>query len=164
MVAKAGLFPHWIMNDGVFEKTFHVGWANVDLNGHLRNTSYIDLAVDVRLFYFEENGFPVTAFHKYGFGPVIMSDEIRYYREVRLLEEIRVNLRLAGLSSDVSRFKLRQEIFRSDGVLAAALTSVGGWLSFETRKLTLPPPKVAEIWAGLPRTDDFEELPSSIKK
>jgi acyl-CoA thioester hydrolase len=152
------------MGDEIFSKTFNVGWADVDLNGHLRNTAYIDLAVDVRLFYFESNGFSVSDFQKYGFGPVIMSDEIMYYREVRLLEEIRVDLRLAGVSPDVSRFRLRQDIVRSDGVLAARLTSTGGWLSFETRKLTLPPQPVGDMWSNLTRTHDFQELPSSIKK
>jgi acyl-CoA thioester hydrolase len=147
----------------VFEKTFHVGWADVDLNGHLRNTAYIDLAVDVRIFYFEKNGFPVAEFHRQRFGPVMMRDEIDYRRELHLLETIRVNLLLDGVSHDASRFRLRQDIFKSDGSLAAKLISTGGWLSFDTRKLIVPPPQVAEMWSNLTRTEDFEELPSSIK-
>lgn len=147
----------------IFEKTFHVGWADVDLNGHLRNTAFIDLAVDVRIFYFEANGFPVKEFHRQRFGPVMMRDEIDYRREVRLMEMIRVNLLLDGVSQDVSRFRLRQDIFKSDGSLAAKLVSTGGWLSFDTRKLVVPPPQVAEMWSNLTRTEDFEELPSSIK-
>ncbi|HMO82263.1 MAG TPA: thioesterase family protein [Pyrinomonadaceae bacterium] len=147
----------------IFEKTFHVGWADVDLNGHLRNTAYIDLAVDVRLFYFEANGFPVSEFNRQRFGPVMMRDEIDYRREVQLLETIRVNLLLDGVSQDVSRFRLRQDIVKSDGSLAAKLVSTGGWLSFDTRKLIVPPPQVAEMWSNLTRTEDFEELPSSIK-
>lgn len=147
----------------IFEKTFHVGWADVDLNGHLRNTAFIDLAVDVRIFYFEANGFPVKEFNRQRFGPVMMRDEIDYRREVRLMEMIRVNLLLDGVSQDVSRFRLRQDIFKSDGSLAAKLVSTGGWLSFDTRKLVVPPPQVAEMWSNLTRTEDFEELPSSIK-
>ena len=54
----------------IFEKTFHVGWANVDFNGHLGNTSFMDLAVDVRMFYFAENGFPIQEFQRQRFGPV----------------------------------------------------------------------------------------------
>lgn len=148
----------------IFERTFHVGWADVDLNGHLRNTAYIDIAVDVRLFYFEANGFPVTEFHRQRFGPVMMKDEIEYRREVRLMEEVRVNLLLDGVSRDVSRFRLRQDIFKSDGTLAAKLISTGGWLSFDTRKLIIPPSKVVEMWSSLERSENFEELPSSIKK
>jgi acyl-CoA thioester hydrolase len=152
------------MTATAFEKTFHVGWADVDLNGHLRNTAFIDLAVDVRIFYFEANGFPVTEFHRRRFGPVMMRDEIDYRRELHMMEDIRIDLKLAGVSADVSRFRLRQDMFKSDGTLAARLFSTGGWLSFDTRKLIVPPPEVADMWAKLIRTEDFEELPSSIKK
>jgi hypothetical protein len=40
-----------------FSRTFHVRWGGMDLNVHLRNTAYLDTAVDVRLMYFAENGF-----------------------------------------------------------------------------------------------------------
>jgi acyl-CoA thioester hydrolase len=64
----------------VFEKTFHVGWANVDFNGHLGNTSYLNPAVDVRMFFFAENGFSIQEFQHQRFGPVILKDEISYSR------------------------------------------------------------------------------------
>ena len=74
----------------VFEKTFHVGWANVDFNGHLGNTSYLNLAVDVRMFFFAENGFPIQEFQRQRFGPVILKDEISYFKEMYLLDKIRI--------------------------------------------------------------------------
>lgn len=150
------------MNE-IFERTFKVGWAHVDLNGHLRNTAYIDLAVDVRLMYFEANGFPVSEFGRLGFGPVIGRDEIDYRREVRLMENVTIDLLLDGVAADASRFRLRQDIRRSDGTHAARLISVGGWLSFATRKLIVSPQKVIEIWTGLKRTENFEVLPSSVR-
>lgn len=42
----------------MFEETIHVGWAQVDLNAHMRNSAYLDVAVDVRLRNFAANGFP----------------------------------------------------------------------------------------------------------
>ncbi len=152
------------MNSQLFEKTFHVGWADVDMNGHLANTAYIDLAVDVRLFFFEANGFSVMEFHRQGFGPVMRRDEIEYYRECRLLDNIRITLKLAGLSEDGSRFRIRQDFYHFDDTLAATLHSTGGWLSSRERKLIAPPAEIVEMWNKLVRTDDFEILPSSIKK
>jgi acyl-CoA thioester hydrolase len=147
----------------IFEKTFHVGWANVDFNGHLGNTSFLDLAVDVRMFYFAENGFPVSEFQRQRFGPVIMKDEITYYKEMYMLDKIRITFQSAGLSEDASRFRLRNDFFREDGKLAASLTTMGGWLSLQTRKLVVPPKKLSNAMQNLSRTDDFEVIKSSVK-
>jgi len=147
----------------IFEKTFHVGWAHVDFNGHLGNTSFLDLAVDVRMFYFAENGFPVSQFQRLKFGPVIMKDEITYFKEMYMLDRIRITFQGAGLSDDATRFKLRNDFFREDGKLAASLTTAGGWLSLETRKLIVPPKKLADAMRRLVQTDDFEVIKSSIK-
>jgi acyl-CoA thioester hydrolase len=147
----------------IYEKTFHVGWANVDFNGHLGNTSFLDLAVDVRMFFFAENGFPVSEFQRLRFGPVIMKDEITYFKEMYMLDKIRITFQGAGMSDDASRFKLRNDFFREDDRLAASLTTNGGWLSFETRKLIVPPKKLANAMRGLARTDDFEVFSSSVK-
>jgi hypothetical protein len=43
------------------------------------------------------------------------------------------------------------------------VTSAGGWLSLETRRLSIPPEKLMELIASAPRSDDFAEIPSSIK-
>ena len=148
---------------GIFEKTFHVGWAHVDFNGHLGNTSFLNLAVDVRMFFFAENGFPVSEFQRLRFGPVIMKDEITYFKEMYMLDKIRITFQTAGLSEDATRFRLRNDFFREDGKLAASLTTTGGWLGFETRKLVVPPKKLANAMRNLARTEDFEVLRSSIK-
>jgi acyl-CoA thioester hydrolase len=147
----------------VFEKTFHVGWANVDFNGHLGNTSYLNLAVDVRMFFFAENGFPIQEFQRQRFGPVILKDEISYFKEMYLLDKIRITFLGAGISEDASKFRIRNEFFREDGKLAARLTTTGGWLSLETRKLIVPPQNLADVMKSLARTDDFEVLQSIIK-
>ena len=147
----------------IFEKTFHVGWANVDFNGHLGNTSFLDLAVDVRMFFFAENGFPIQEFQRRRFGPVILKDEISYFKEMYLLDKIRITFQGAGISEDASRFKIRNDFFREDGKLAARLTTTGGWLSFETRKLIVPPTELADAMKSLARTEDFEIFQSSIK-
>ncbi len=147
----------------IYEKTFHVGWANVDFNGHLGNTSFLDLAVDVRMFFFSENGFPVHEFQRQRFGPVIMKDEITYFKEMYMLDKIRITFQSAGISEDATRFRIRNEFFREDGKLAARLTTTGGWLSLETRKLIVPPKTLAKAMQSLARTEDFEVFQSSVK-
>ena len=147
-----------------FEKNFQVSWAQLDANGHMANTSYLAAVVDVRFMYFESKGFAPGDWVKHRIGPVVRSDVIDYFRELRLLEPYRINMLLAGLSDDCSRFRFRNEIFRADGELAARVTSLGGMLDLAARKLVPPPDALAAAIRALDRSDDFAPLDSSVKK
>ena len=140
-----------------------IGWQDMDMNGHMRNTAYLEKAVDVRLSYFATQGFPAAEFNRRRFGPVIMIDEVRYHREVGLLERLRGTLALSGLALDGSRFRLRNEFWRDDEQLAARIDSTGGWLDLDTRRLVPPVAELALALNMLGRTDDFAELPSSLR-
>jgi acyl-CoA thioester hydrolase len=145
-----------------FEKILYAGWGDIDFNNHMTNAAYMAKCVDVRMMYFTENGFGSRVLSEIGIGPVIMKDEIRYFREFALLDQIHVTMALAGMSSDGSRFLLRNELFRVDGTLAARVDSTGGWMDLNTRKLILPPPELLEALGGLHRAEDFKELKSSV--
>ena len=146
-----------------FEVSMTTGWQDMDMNGHMRNTAYLEKAVDVRLMWFARSGFDAAEFGRRRIGPVIMSDEIRYHRELGLLEPLRATLALAGAAEDGSRFRLRNEFYRADGALAARLDSTGGWLDLNARKLIPPPAEIAASLEALGRTDDFTVLPSSLR-
>lgn len=104
----------------------------------------------------------MSEFARLQLGPVVMRDQIDYFRECRLLDEITVTLALAGLSDDASRMMLRNEFFR-EGVLCARVTSTAGWFDLRQRKLVAPPPNLAEPLRALDRTDDFQALPGSAR-
>lgn len=142
-----------------FVRRFAVRWGDVDFNGHMRNTAYLDVSGDVRMLCFAAAGFPTSEFARLRFGPVVRRDELEYFRELRLLDEFSVSLVVAGLSEDGSRFRLRNEFGAADGARVARVTSDGGWLDLERRRLAPPPPELAGILLSLPRTDDFEMLP-----
>ncbi len=147
----------------MYAKTLYAGWADMDFNSHMKNTAFLDKSADVRQMYLIENGFPVEEFSRLRIGPVMMKDEVEYFKEVRLQQTIRVTYALAGIASDGSRFLLRHEIYRPDGELSARVTSLGGWLNLAERKLVAPPPALLSAMNALERTSDFVELPSSIK-
>ncbi len=143
----------------LFSATFQVGWGDLDANGHMRNTAYLDHSADTRMMYFASRGFSMREFEKLRFGPVVRRDEVEYFREMRLLEHVRVTLASVGLSADDARFRLRNEFFREDGRLVARVTSEGGWLDQSIRKLTAPPEALARCMREMARTEDFVELP-----
>lgn len=135
----------------------------MDFNSHMKNTAYLDKAADVRQMFLIENGFPVDEFLRLRIGPVVMKDEVEYFKEVGLQQEITVTYALAGHALDGSRFLLRHEIFRPDGNLSARVTSTGGWLNLAERKLVVPPRALLSAMNSLEKTRDFIVLPSSIK-
>jgi acyl-CoA thioester hydrolase len=147
----------------IFERQYTVGWTDVDVNGHLANTSYMGFAVNTRVAFFEANGFGPREFVRHQVGPVLKSDFVEYFREVTMLETVRVTVENGGHSEDGSRFRVVNNIYRSDGERVARITSIGGWLGLKERRLIEPPDKLKNAWHGLTRTEDFEELSSSIK-
>jgi acyl-CoA thioester hydrolase len=147
----------------IFEKQFEAGWRDVDANGHVANTSYVEYAVDMRVAFFASCGFPPQNFLKYGFGPVIKTDFVEYFRELMMLEKFSVTIENGGFSEDGSRFRVVNNIYKANRVHAARITSIGGWLDLNERRLTEPPEAIKDAWWSLPKTDDFEVLKSSIK-
>src|SRR5258706_13655073 len=137
-----------------FARPFRGGGGDMAFNRHMRNTAFLDRCGDVRMMYFQAHGFPMAEFERLRFGPVVQRDELDYLRELRLLEKIKVDLQLAGLSADGSRFRMRNQFFREDGALAARVTSSGGWLDFGARRLAPPPPELAAVLAALARSED----------
>lgn len=139
------------------------GWADMDANAHMASVAYLNKCVDSRMSFFTRSGFPATEFARRKVGPVVRRDEIDYFREVALLEPLTVTLMLGGVAPDGSRFRLINEVLRTDGKLAARVRSEGGWLDLTTRRLIAPPPEIFAALQRLPRSADFEELPSSLR-
>lgn len=147
-----------------FERVFRVRWGDMDFNGHMKNTGYLDMSGDVRMMYFDEQGFSMREFERLRIGPVIARDELEYFREMRLLQPVKVNFQVAGLSTDVSWFRFRNEFFRDDGKMVARVTSTGGWLGLESRRLVTPPEPLANIIRELMRSEDFQQLDPGVRK
>lgn len=142
----------------MFERTLYARWGDMDFNGHMKNTAYLDASADVRMMFFAANGFSMREFEQRRIGPVILRDELEYFRELRLLEPVRVTLEASGMSADGSKFRLVNQFYCKDGTRAVRVTSTGGWLDLGRRKLTVPPEELLRVMAQIDRTDGFEVL------
>lgn len=151
------------MINHVVSRRFLAGWADMDWNSHMANTAYLNKVVDARVLIIAEKGFPVEEFLRLRLGVVSLKDELEYKREVKWMEEIDINFSLAGLAPDGSRFKVQNEVRRTNGELAARIVSTGGFMDLDARRLVAPPPAVIEAYRSLPRTEDYVDLPSSVK-
>jgi acyl-CoA thioester hydrolase len=147
-----------------FEQRFQVGWGHFDSDARTRNIAYVDLAASVRLAYLAAAGFSINSFARMLFGPVIRLEELEYFHEPQMMDQVRVTLLLAGLSEDGSQFRLRNEFWSERGTLVARLTSLGGWIELRLRRYIVPPLDLVAALHALDRTVDFECLPAARPK
>jgi acyl-CoA thioester hydrolase len=145
-----------------FEQTLTVGWRDLDANGHMANTAYLDKSVDVRAAYMASRGVTVAELQRLRVGPFAMRDELQYRREFVFEDTVRATLEVAGLADDGSRWRLRNAFFRDDDLAAEVLT-LGAWVDLTQRKLIAPDEELREVFRSLDQTRDFEVLPSLVR-
>jgi acyl-CoA thioester hydrolase len=146
-----------------FSRAFAVRWADLDTNGHLRYSVYLDYAVDTQFRSLENYGYTAKKLLEMGFGPIILRMETRYSHEVTVDETVTDSFKLAGLSPDGARWLTRHDILKLNGKTAATIKLEGVWLNIHTRQAIAPPPDVLEIFNSLPRTENFETLRSFVR-
>lgn len=141
-----------------YEKSFEVRWADLDMNQHMRHTAYGDFAAHVRVCCLADKGWTMKRLTELGVGPVLISEDLRYLREIGPHQTIKVNVQMAGLSEDGSMWSMLHEVYREDGKLAATVLVGGLWIDFKLRKKTVPPKELLAIMDGLPKTKDYKTL------
>ena len=140
------------------ENIFYEGavlWSQIDANMHLRHSAYADFAAQARLGLLEKIGLKYEVFQKLRTGPVLFREELKYLREVRINDSVRVTCELLKTNGDGSRWSIRNEIYRSDGIKAAVVDVEGAWLNVAERKLTVLPPDLSEKFLEIPKSPDF---------
>jgi acyl-CoA thioester hydrolase len=144
---------------GAYTGTYDIRWADLDANGHVHYSAFIDAAADLRYRFFAERGFPPDAFLKLGVGAVYSSVEARFLREVRVGERISITYTLAGLSPSGTRWKVHHDILKSNGKKAVVLDLEGIVLDLNSRRPTRPSAELLGVFHQVPRSPTFEALP-----
>lgn len=139
-----------------FSKKMALRWADLDPNFHLRHSIYYDLAAQCRMEILEQMGLNFKLMQKEGFSPVLFREECIFKREIRLSDTVIINIKIAKMKPDGSKWTVKNEFISGENKLNAILTVEGNWFDTRTRKLASPPPKiVVDIFNLLPKTDDF---------
>jgi acyl-CoA thioester hydrolase len=131
--------------DGTYEKLIEVRLDDIDLNGHLHNSRYLEYANHARASYFEESDFPVSRMYQDGFGLVMFSEVAEYRHELFLGQFVTLKVQIVGMSVDASRWQILHAFLRPDGRQAASLTSSGAWMDLKTRKVKAPPREIRSL-------------------
>lgn len=136
------------MTSTPFRAAFQVTWADLDPNDHLANSAYLDYATQARMLYLAANGFTPADFRRLALGPVVFSDTLEYRRELRMLDAFTVDFRCLELNEARSKFTVQNRFHAGSGPaageLAATVTSRCAWWNVRERRITAPPPELAE--------------------
>jgi acyl-CoA thioester hydrolase len=138
-----------------FYYTGQVIWSQVDANQHMRHSAYADFAAQARVELLDLMGLSAKYLHAHKIGPVLLKEELTYYKEVNLSERIKVSCELISCKLDASRWRIRHEIFKQNGVKAADVFVEGAWIDTVKRKLTALEGELLEIFMQSPKSKDF---------
>jgi acyl-CoA thioester hydrolase len=141
-----------------YSKHYEMRWSDLDANGHVNYSAYINAAGDLRYRFFWEHDFPPEKFEALGIGPVYTAIHAQFLREVRLGETVTITYALSGLSPQASRWKVHHDILKSNGKKAVILEIEGAILDLTTRKPAFPTSDLMQTFSLIPRAKDFEVL------
>ncbi len=130
-------------------------WAQMDANRHLRHSAYADLAAQARIELLESINLDMEAFAKLKMGPILFREELVYLKEVTGSQEISITTVLTKSREDGSRWSIRHELFRTDGIKSAIINVDGAWLDMVHRKLAALPEDLAKAFHSVPKSEDY---------
>jgi len=148
----------------IFEKNFDPIWADFDPNNHMRHTAYNNYAAEVRVALLTAKGYNMERLLELDLGPVLLTEETKFLREIRQGEKLRVDVELLGLSEDGRYWNMRHHLYKNDDKLSAVIKVEGAWIDLKTRKIKEPPREITEHFLALPKSEDYQIIVKEKKK
>jgi acyl-CoA thioester hydrolase len=139
-----------------FSRVIQIRWADIDANRHLRHSAYYDYGAMMRVLFFSENGLTTQKLEELQTGPILFREEAIFKREIRLEDQITVDVALVRANANYSRWSLRHTFKKSDGSIASIINIDGAWIDIVKRKLIIPGDFVQSVFERCPRTADFQ--------
>ncbi|HEX5339275.1 MAG TPA: acyl-CoA thioesterase [Gammaproteobacteria bacterium] len=141
-----------------YTHSFDIRWADLDPNGHMRHTAYMDYAAQARVGFLAADGFTLERFQKLHIGPVLFHESTDYLHEVRANERITVSTEVSGLSPNRKHWRIRHRIFNQHDKLACVVNVQGAWLDLVARRIVPAPAELLRAMEQAPRSDDYAEF------
>ena len=140
-------------------QAFHLRWADLDPNGHVRHSVYADLAAQTRVAFLGAAGFGLREFAALGLGPILLREDVRYLKELLLDDVVTVEALVSGLTGDGARWHLHHVFTRArDGAVVATVAVEGAWFDLRTRRVAAPPPDLAKAMRTASRHPTYAEI------
>ena len=142
----------------MYLKEFEIRWSDIDANGHLANSAYINFMSHTRMSFFTEHGFSLNEMVKHSLGPVMFYENIYYFKESFIGRPVRVSLQLSGLSEDGMFFRFTHNFYNAKGENLATCEVMGAFIDLKQRQLCGLPSGLLKLTDKFPRSEDFKVL------
>jgi acyl-CoA thioester hydrolase len=142
-----------------YEVSVQIRWADVDQNRHVRHSAYYDYGATARMMFLNEHGLTTQKMEELKVGPVLFREEAVFRREIRLEDQIGIDIEVLKATADFSRWSLRHNITKVDGTLAAVLQVDGAWIDLTRRKLAGANDFIREVFKAIPLSAEFQWIP-----
>lgn len=123
------------MNENIiFEYDVLIREFHLDSFGHVNNAAYVMLYEEARWDFITKNGFGLNEIQKLQVGPVILDLSVRFKREIKNREKIKITSRTV----EIIRPKimvLEQNMIKEDGKVASEARFTVGFFDMRQRKL-----------------------------
>lgn len=122
-----------------FEHEITIKEAHLDTFGHVNNAKYLEIFEDARWELITQNGYGLKEVMMKKQGPVILEVNLKFRKELKLREKIKVITAGAPFQGKISH--IYQKIINSKGEEAAIADFTFGFFDLKERKLIDPTPE-----------------------
>src|SRR5690606_9893424 len=112
---------------------------HIDTLGHVNNATYLALLEEARWDLITRRGFGLKEIQETQTGPVILEVNLKFLKEIRLRETIKITTELTSYEGRVGI--MVQKMIKPDGELAAEAKFTFGLFDLKARKLIPPTPQ-----------------------
>lgn len=139
------------------KKNISIRWSDLDPNFHMRHSVFYDFCAQQRIEILGSLGLTMEKFKELKIGPVIFREEASFRREIKLEDQITLEVYLSKMKADASKWSFEHRFVNELGKLMATVTVDGSWLDVVERKLAREIPDVLlSAFIDFPKTEGFE--------
>lgn len=139
-----------------FTMPLQIRWSDIDANRHLRHSVYYDYGAAMRMKFLSERGLSTQKLEEFHIGPILLREEAVFRREIKLEDNVTIDVELLKTTADYGRWSLRHNLIKADGTVAAIITIDGAWIDMNLRKMAVPNEFIKNIFETFPRSPEFE--------
>ncbi len=132
-----------MISSATFEYDVLIREVHLDSFGHVNNAAYIMLYEEARWDFITKNGFGLDVIEKVQMGPVILDLKVRFKRELKNREEIKIISRPIEIVSPKILI-LEQSMIKADGKVSSDALFTVGFFDMRERKLINATPEWLE--------------------